>query len=80
MLSLALALLFIAILAGVLGFGMVNAFSHLAKVVFFGIIILFVIIVSYMSVRPPATEPIPLPSKTEAPAPAPALPSKPPTP
>jgi uncharacterized membrane protein YtjA (UPF0391 family) len=60
--NLALILLIVAIIAGILGFGIANAVTHIAKFMFFVIIILFLIIMfyGYFSFHSsPTKEPIP---------------------
>lgn len=65
--NLALILLIVAVIAGIIGFGIANAVNHIAKFLFFGIIILFLILMfyEYFSFPSAKKEPIPPPVKSQ---------------
>lgn len=48
MISIALILLVVAVIAGVLGFGLANAVTHIARFLFFVIVVLVLFFVLYM--------------------------------
>lgn len=65
--SLALLLLFVALILGILGFGITNAVAHIAKFLFFVVIlcIFVLLVIGYFTVNPPNISPIPVPDTSQ---------------